>query len=130
MLDREPVDVVIQDMNFRAETTSGERSSGSPWTRTRLGLIASAVGDLRRALANDELVLHYQPKKGISTGSVVGVEALVRWQHPQRGLVFPDHFIPMLYLAGLAAAAGSTASVLNEGYAMGSLSMTSYVLRD
>jgi diguanylate cyclase (GGDEF)-like protein len=62
------------------------------------------LGDLRRALANDELRLHYQPKVGIGTGKVVGVEALIRWQHPQRGLVLPDHFIPMAEHTGLIGA--------------------------
>ena len=73
------------------------------------------LGDLRRALANDELILHYQPKIGISTGNVVGVEALVRWQHPQRGLVFPDHFIPMAEHTGLIGAL--TRHVLNTALA-------------
>jgi EAL domain-containing protein (putative c-di-GMP-specific phosphodiesterase class I) len=48
---------------------------------------------LRQALANDELRLHYQPQFDVSTGALMGIEALVRWQHPERGLVYPDSFI-------------------------------------
>jgi len=53
------------------------------------------LGDLRRALEQDQLVLHYQPKINISSGDVVGAEALIRWQHPQYGLLLPDAFIPL-----------------------------------
>jgi EAL domain-containing protein (putative c-di-GMP-specific phosphodiesterase class I)/FixJ family two-component response regulator len=49
--------------------------------------------DLRRAIARDEFVLHYQPQIEVTTREVVGVEALVRWQHPERGLIYPDSFI-------------------------------------
>jgi diguanylate cyclase (GGDEF)-like protein/PAS domain S-box-containing protein len=53
------------------------------------------VGELRRALERDELVLHYQPKALLDNSSVRSVEALVRWQHPTRGLIYPDAFIPI-----------------------------------
>jgi diguanylate cyclase (GGDEF)-like protein/PAS domain S-box-containing protein len=53
------------------------------------------VGELRRAMARDELLLHYQPKAILASGEVHSVEALVRWQHPDRGLIFPDAFIPI-----------------------------------
>jgi EAL domain-containing protein (putative c-di-GMP-specific phosphodiesterase class I) len=53
------------------------------------------VGELPDAIERNQLLLHYQPKIDLNSGRIVGVEALVRWQHPQRGLVFPDKFIPM-----------------------------------
>jgi len=59
------------------------------------------VGELRRAIENRELVLHYQPKATLVDGTVRGVEALVRWQHPERGLVQPDVFIPVAEHTGL-----------------------------
>jgi diguanylate cyclase len=65
---------------------------------TRLVLL----GDLRRALdATDQLVLHYQPKISLQLGELCGVEALVRWQHPVRGLVQPLDFIPIAETTGL-----------------------------
>ena len=56
---------------------------------------------LRTGIAQDQLVLHYQPKISLATGEVVGVEALVRWDHPTRGLVYPDSFLPVAEQAGL-----------------------------
>jgi len=52
-------------------------------------------GRLRRALDGEELVLHYQPLVEAAGGKVVGTEALLRWQHPERGLLMPDQFIPV-----------------------------------
>lgn len=57
--------------------------------------------DLRAGIGRDELVLHYQPKIDLTTDRISGVEALVRWQHPQRGLLFPDDFLPLAEQAGL-----------------------------
>jgi diguanylate cyclase (GGDEF)-like protein len=55
----------------------------------------TTIAELRGAIEAGELVLHYQPKSEIATSEVVGVEALVRWMHPARGLIPPDHFIPL-----------------------------------
>ena len=60
--------------------------------------------ELRQALATDELVLHYQPKIDLATSEVHGVEALVRWNHPSRGLLFPDAFLLLVEEAGLMPA--------------------------
>ncbi len=57
--------------------------------------------DLRHAIGNHQLVLHYQPKVDFSTRQVSGVEALVRWQHPRLGLIYPDAFIPIAEKAGM-----------------------------
>ncbi|HEX8100754.1 MAG TPA: EAL domain-containing protein, partial [Actinomycetota bacterium] len=53
------------------------------------------LGDLRRALKENELVVYYQPKAEIKTGRVTSAEALVRWRHPERGMVPPNQFIPL-----------------------------------
>src|SRR4030095_4093319 len=58
------------------------------------------MGDFRHAISRDELRVVYQPKINLKTRGVVRVEALVRWQHPQLGLITPDRFIPMAEQTG------------------------------
>lgn len=59
------------------------------------------LGELRRAVDNDELFLHFQPKVSLSTGEVIGAEALVRWAHPTLGTLYPDSFVPTAEHTGL-----------------------------
>ncbi len=61
---------------------------------------------LRQALGNGELLLHYQPKFSIENGHIIGAEALVRWKHPERGLVPPAEFIPLAEATGLVVQVG------------------------
>ena len=65
--------------------------------RQRLTLL----GDLRKAITNDELRLYYQPKAELTSGRVKSVEALIRWQHPAHGFIPPDQFIPLAEQTGL-----------------------------
>ncbi|MFC4906144.1 putative bifunctional diguanylate cyclase/phosphodiesterase [Actinomadura gamaensis] len=70
------------------EVYSPDRDRNSP---ARLGLL----GDLRRALDRGELELRYQPKIALRDGRLVGMEALLRWRHPERGVLAPDEFLPV-----------------------------------
>jgi EAL domain-containing protein (putative c-di-GMP-specific phosphodiesterase class I) len=62
--------------------------------------------DLRKGLDNNEFELHYQPLVNIHNGDVVGVEALARWQHPERGMISPAEFIPVAEESGLMVPLG------------------------
>jgi diguanylate cyclase (GGDEF)-like protein len=75
----------------------------------------SLLGQLRRGIERGELFLQYQPKIDLKTREVVGVEALVRWQHPERGMIPPNDFIPLAEHTGLIGQL--TMSVLNMALA-------------
>ncbi|MGO9150541.1 MAG: putative bifunctional diguanylate cyclase/phosphodiesterase [Acidimicrobiales bacterium] len=98
-MDGRDADLLLQRADvamYAAKTTNTGfaryESSADLYTPDRLALI----GELRGALEREELILYYQPQLALSTGSIMAVEALIRWQHPQRGLILPDEFIPLV----------------------------------
>ncbi len=85
------------------------KTSGERYLHHRMEMnseLARRVGmenRLRAALDNGQFLLHYQPKVNLSTGAIAGVEALLRWQDPENGLISPAAFLPLLESAGLMA---------------------------
>jgi len=77
----------------------------APWMDADVGAL-ELVAELRRASIEDEFVVQYQPEVELATGVVVGLEALVRWRHPTRGLLAPSEFVPLAEETGRIVAIG------------------------
>ncbi|MEW5912081.1 MAG: EAL domain-containing protein [Thermodesulfobacteriota bacterium] len=78
----------------------------TPAMNSRMKKRMELEGALRRAVEQEEFTLHYQPKVELGSGGVVGLEALVRWQHPEQGMVSPGEFIPVAEDTGLIVSIG------------------------
>ena len=102
-------DVAMYQAKSAGETYRRYDPSDDRFTVRRLKLL----GELPRAITENELVVHYQPKIDLRSSSVVGVEALVRWAHPEHGMVPPDEFIELAEVSGLVK--DLTRQVLQRG---------------
>ncbi|WP_373511042.1 putative bifunctional diguanylate cyclase/phosphodiesterase, partial [Thiocapsa sp.] len=99
--------------NCDAALYQARESGGNTYRHYARGLTDYArervtlTSELNRAIERNELVLHYQPLVETATGRITGLEALVRWQHPERGMVFPDSFIRVAEETGLIMPLGA-----------------------
>jgi EAL domain-containing protein (putative c-di-GMP-specific phosphodiesterase class I)/CheY-like chemotaxis protein len=87
---------------IRADALRALLQAPQPAPASRPAVPVVELADLARGIDNNELILHYQPQVRLVDGAWVGVEALVRWQHPQHGLLYPDAFIDLAESGGLA----------------------------
>lgn len=94
---------------YQAKAESGARSASRFYSSSmnlQAGESSGMRGQLYRALENGEFLVHYQPQVDIETGKIVGMEALLRWQHPQRGMLLPGQFMHALESSDLMLAVG------------------------
>jgi len=131
--DGTDVDTLLRRADMAMYLAKGTRTGTARYDRTRDHYDAAQlalVAELRRAIETGELVLFYQPKAELRTGRVCAVEALLRWQHPVRGTVPPDAFLPVAEKTGLIDAltrwvlATALAQVVAWGPAFEGLSMS------
>ncbi len=98
---RDAANVIDLIRNADAAMYSAKKSGGNVYVEYKPEMNEAAVeklmtkSKLRRAFERDELLVHYQPKYNLDTGQVIGAEALVRWELPERGMILPSDFIPI-----------------------------------
>jgi diguanylate cyclase (GGDEF)-like protein/PAS domain S-box-containing protein len=104
------VDSLIKNADtamYRAKKTGGQHYCFYAEEMSELAISRLTLErDLRKALEKNELQLHYQPKVELATGELIALEALIRWTHPQRGMVPPDVFIPLAETSNLILSIG------------------------
>jgi EAL domain-containing protein (putative c-di-GMP-specific phosphodiesterase class I) len=110
--DAEQADALLKNAEsalYRAKRTSEQYLFYTEKITERVSARLALENRLRRALPRNEFVLHYQPKVDVRTRQIVGVEALMRWNDPDAGLVPPADFIPLLEETGMILDVGSWA---------------------
>jgi diguanylate cyclase (GGDEF)-like protein len=134
--DGQSVDMLVRNADiamYRAKEQGGGRYRFfDEAMRDRVYERMEIEAGLRRAIDRGELRVHYQPQVDMNTGALIGTEALVRWQHPERGLIFPGAFIPIAEESRLIVDIGSVvlreacrqqASWYRQGFAAGRVSV-------
>jgi diguanylate cyclase (GGDEF)-like protein/PAS domain S-box-containing protein len=115
--DGTAAEVLLQNADFAMYQAKDSGRSNYQFFQAELNVTAierQAIDNgLRHAIEHDEFVLHYQPKVNLATGTISGVEALIRWRHPLRGLLYPSQFISVAEEFGLIVPIGRW--VLREG---------------
>lgn len=109
-LDGVDANMLIQNANAALHHAKKEGSGNFQYYTNQMNASArlrlTMETELHRALSREEFVLHYQPKVDLLSGKIIGMEALLRWQSPERGLVAPGEFIPLLEETGLIVSVG------------------------